>query len=298
MGRRQMKLAIHSFVWTDGQDQESLERVMEKAVSTGYRLIEFPGVDRGRINIDRIARRADELGIGILASAGLAPEHDLTSEDPAVVRRGEAFLREAVSIARDLGSAQMSGPMFSAHQKFRTMPTRRGWDASVDVLTRVSEKAKAASVALCLEIVNRYETNLINTVEQGLAYIRDTGSDNIYLHLDTFHMNMEEEDPARAIRLAGDRLGYFHVGESNRGNLGSGTIQYAPIFDALVDIDYSKAIGIEAFANAGCGDWLKAICAVWRENWSDGDNFARTSRSFVEMKLNEARARAAAYRAG
>ncbi len=292
-----MKLAIHSFVWTDGQDQESLEVVMEKAVATGYSLIEFPGVDRSKINVDRIAKRADELGLGVLASAGLAPEYDLTSEDPDVVRRGEAFLYEAVSVARDLGSPQMSGPMFSAHQKFKTMPTRRGWDTSGGVLQKVAAKAKAADVALCLELVNRYETNLINTVQQGLAYIRDTGSDNIYLHLDTFHMNMEEEDPARAIRLAGDRIGYFHVGESNRGNLGSGTIRYAPIFDALLDIGYSKIIGIEAFANAGCGDWLKAICAVWRENWRDGDNFARTSRIFVEMKINEAESRRKAYQA-
>ncbi len=292
-----MKLAIHSFVWTDGQDQESLEKVMEKAVETGYSIIEFPGVDRSKVNVDRIAKHAQNLGLGVLASAGLAPEYDLTSEDPETVRRGEAFLYEAVSVARDLGSPQMSGPMFSAHQKFKTMPTRRGWDSSVSVLARVSEKAKDANVALCLELVNRYETNLINTVQQGLAYIRDTGSDNIYLHLDTFHMNMEEEDPAQAIRLAGDRLGYFHIGESNRGNLGSGTIQYAPICDALVDIGYSKVIGIEAFANAGCGDWLKAICAVWRENWTDGDNFARTSKIFVEAKLNEAKARAAAYRA-
>ncbi|MFK0334692.1 sugar phosphate isomerase/epimerase family protein [Rhizobium sp. NPDC090275] len=292
-----MKLAIHSFVWSDAQDQNSLELVMEKAVATGYSLIEFPGVDRNKINVDRIAKRAEQLGLGVLASAGLAPEYDLTSEDPEVVRRGEAFLHEAVSVARDLGSRQMSGPMFSAHQKFKTMPTRRGWDTSVGVLRKVSEKAKAANVALCMELVNRYETNLINTVQQGLAYIRDSGSDNIYLHLDTFHMNMEEEDPAQAIRLAGDRIGYFHIGESNRGNLGSGTIQYAPIFDALLDIGYSRNIGIEAFANAGCGDWLKAICAVWRENWSDGDNFARTSKTFVEMKINEAKGRRAAYRA-
>jgi len=292
-----MELAIHTFVWTDGQDGQSLELAMEQASAAGYRLIEFPGVDRRKVDIDRLAKHADELGIRILASAGLSPEYDVSSDDPSVVRRGEAFLLEAIGIARDLGSAQMSGPMFSAHQKFGTMPTQQGWETSVGVLSRVADKAKQAGVALCLELVNRYETNLMNTAQQGLAYIRETGSDNIYLHLDTFHMNIEEDDPAQAIRLAGDRIGYFHVGESNRGNLGSGTINYEPIFDALVDIGYSKAIGIEAFANRGCGDWLKAICAIWRENWSDGDAFARYSRTFVEMKWAEAQRRADGYRA-
>jgi D-psicose/D-tagatose/L-ribulose 3-epimerase len=161
----------------------------------------------------------------------------------------------------------------------------------------VAERAKASGVALSLELVNRYETNLINTAKQGLAFIKESGSDNIFLHLDTFHMNMEEDDPAQAIRLAGDRIGYFHVGESNRGNLGSGTIDFAPIFDALVAICYDKAIGIEAFDNRGCGDWLKAICAIWRENWTDSDSFATYSRTFVQMQWTEAQRRAAAYQA-
>lgn len=292
-----MKLAIHSFVWNDGQDQHALETVIEKARETGYDYIEFPGVDRGRVNVDRLARHAESLGIRIGASCGLSPDHDVTSPDPAVVARGEAHLAEAVSVARDLGSARMSGPIFSAHQKFRTMPTQAGWDTSVGVLTRVAEKAEAAGVALCMELVNRYETNLMNTVRQGLAFIRDTGSANLFLHLDTFHMNIEEDDPAQAIRLAGDRIGYFHVGESNRGHLGSGTIDFAPIFDALVAIGYDRPVGIEAFSTPGCGDWLKTICAIWRENWTGGDIFARESRAFVTARWAEAQRRAAAYRA-
>lgn len=296
-GQYFMDIAIHTFVWNDGQDQHSLETAMAKACAAGYGMIEFPGVDRRKLNIDRLARHAGDLGIGVAASAGLPPEYDVTSADPDVVGRGEAFLNEAVSVARDLGSAQMSGPIFSAHQKFRTLPTQQGWLTSASVLSRVAERAKASGVALCLELVNRYETNLINTVQQGLAYIRETGSDNIFLHLDTFHMNIEEDDPAQAIRLAGDNIGYFHVGESNRGNLGSGTIDFSRIFDALVSIGYDKSVGIEAFDSRGCGDWLKAICAIWRENWTDSDAFAAYSRTFVQMQWTEAQRRAAAYRA-
>lgn len=175
------------------------------------------------------------------------------------------------------------------------MPTQKNWDTSVAVLTRVADKAQAAGVALSLELVNRYETNLMNTVRQGLAYIRDTGADNIYLHIDTFHMNIEEDDIGQAIRLAGDRIGYFHVGESNRGYLGSGSIDFAAAFDALVAIGYDKVISVEAFSTPGCGDWLKAICAIWRENWTDSDAFAHTSLAFMQAQWDEARRRAAAY---
>lgn len=290
-----MKFGIHAFVWTEGRDQAGLEAAMESAKEAGFSLFELPGLDPKSIDIKRLAKHAGELDLKLGASAGLRPDLDLTSSDPECVRRGEAFLNEAVSVARDLGSMQLSGPIFSAHQKFPTLPTPEGWRSSTNVLARVADKAKAAGVTLCLELVNRYETNLINTVKQGIAYIRDTGSDNILLHIDTFHMNIEEADQAQAIRHARDYIGYFHAGENHRGFLGSGTIDFAQVFDALVDVGYSKYVSVEAFNSRSISDSLKAICAIWRENWSGSDAFARHSKSFLEMRYEEARNRAASY---
>jgi D-psicose/D-tagatose/L-ribulose 3-epimerase len=290
-----MEFGIHAFVWTEGREQVGLEAAMESAKEAGFSLFELPGLDPKSIDIERLAKHAGELDLKLGASAGLRPDLDLTSSDPECVRRGEAFLNEAVSIARDLGSTQLSGPIFSAHQKFPTLPTPEGWRSSTNVLARVADKAKAAGVTLCLELVNRYETNLINTVRQGISYIRDTGSDNILLHIDTFHMNIEEADQAQAIRHAKDYIGYFHVGENHRGFLGSGTIDFAQVFDALVDVGYSKYVSVEAFNSRSISDSLKAICAIWRENWSDSDAFARHSKSFLEMRYEEARNRAASY---
>ncbi|MCX7889688.1 MAG: sugar phosphate isomerase/epimerase [Rhodobacteraceae bacterium] len=291
-----MKFGVHSFVWNDAQETATIEAGMERARAAGFDFFELPGFDRRRVDVGRVARRAEALGLELGASCGLAPEFDVSSDDPAVVAAGEAVLNEAVAIARDLGSKGLSGPIFSGHQKYRVMPTRRNWDTSVAVLARVAERAKAAGVALSMELVNRYETNLMNTVRQGLAYIRDSGSDNLYLHVDTFHMNIEEDDMGQAIRLGGDRIGYFHVGESNRGYLGSGSIDFARAFDALVGIGYDRAITVEAFNVRGCGDWLKAICAIWRENWTDADAFARAALDFMRARWDEALRRAAAYR--
>lgn len=291
-----MKIGIHTFVWNDGQTQRDLEVAIDKTREAGFGLLELPGFDRKVVDIGTIARRAADLGIALAASAGLPPAYDVSSADPAMVKSGEAYLNEAVSVARDLGCRQMSGPIFSAHQEFLVMPTIEGWKTSAAVLARVAEKAKAGGVALSLELVNRYETNLMNTVAQGLAYIEQSGSDNLFLHVDTYHMNIEEADPARAIRMAGDKLGYFHVGESNRGYLGSGTINFAPSFDALLDIGYTGNISVEAFDSRALGDWIKAICAIWRETWTDSMEFARYSRTFIEMQIKEAQRRRAAYR--
>ena len=120
--------------------------------------------------------------------------------------------------------------------------------------------------------------------------------DNIYLHLDTFHMNIEEPDPAMAIRHAGDRLGYFHVGESHRGYLGTGTIDFPAIFEALVDIGYRDTITFESFSSDVVDRDLSITCGIWRSTWIDNDNMllAKHARGFVESRLIEARRRARA----
>jgi D-psicose/D-tagatose/L-ribulose 3-epimerase len=121
------------------------------------------------------------------------------------------------------------------------------------------------TIDLVLEVVNRFETNLLNTTAQGLKFIEDTGSDYVRLHLDTFHMNIEEANPAAAIRLAGDKIGYFHIGESNRGYLGDGVINFDLFFDALSDIDYKRDIVFESFSTTVVDEGLSLACAIWRK---------------------------------
>ena len=163
-------------------------------------------------------------------------------------------------------------------------------------LTRVAEQARASGVTLNLEVVNRFESNLLNTTAQGLAFISDTGMENIYLHLDTFHMNIEEPDPAQAIRSAGKRLGYFHIGESNRGYLGSGTVDFSAVFDALVEIGYDDFITFESFSSEVVDADLSITCGIWRNTWTDNVALARHARNYIEERLTEARRKAVAVR--
>jgi D-psicose/D-tagatose/L-ribulose 3-epimerase len=291
------KLGIHAFVWTGSSAPQDLEAAAQKAHDVGFRLIEFPRLDPAKFDVPWLARRLPQIGIGVAVTMGLPLHADISSEDAATVKRGEAILEQAVAVTRDLGGKKLGGILFSAHTKYTTPPTRKGWDNSVTTLARVAEKAKAAGVSLNLEIVNRFETNLLNTAAQGLAYIRDSGSDNIFLHLDTFHMNIEEADPPLAIRMAGKHLGYFHVGESNRGFLGSGTVDFPPIFDALVENGYDDFITFESFSSEVVDKDLSITCAIWRNTWTDNVALARHARQYIEERLEEARRKAITARA-
>ena len=105
------------------------------------------------------------------------------------------------------------------------------------------------------------------------------------LHLDTFHMNIEEANPAAAIRLAGDRIGYFHIGESNRGYLGDGVIDFDPIFDALLDIGYGRDIVFESFSGAVVDEALSLACAIWRDTWTDNDAAGRACQGVHRAEI-------------
>ncbi|GGE10251.1 epimerase [Aureimonas endophytica] len=287
------RLGIHSFVWTGGGTQAELETAMEKSAECGFRLIEFAYLRPEKFDLDRLAQRAKSLDLDIAVTMGLTPETDVSSEDPEAVKRGEALLADAVKAVRDIGGSKLGGILYSMHGKYRTMPTKRGWENSVGAIAKTAAVADEAGVDIVLEVVNRFETNLLNTTAQGLAFVEATGSSSVRLHLDTFHMNIEEANPAAAIRLAGDKIGYFHIGESNRGYLGDGVIDFDLIFDALLDIDYQRDITFESFSSAVVDEGLSLACAIWRDTWTDNQPLARHAKAYIDLKRDEAARRRA-----
>jgi len=285
------RLGIHSFVWTGGQTQDGLEMALRKSAEHGYRTIEFAYLRPEKFDLGRLAKLAQSLDVEIGVTMGLPLDRDISSEDASIVAAGKAMLADAVRAVRDIGGNKLGGILYSAHTKYNRQPTKRGWDNSAAAIAQTGELAKTCGVDLVLEIVNRFETNLLNTTAQGLKFIQDTGSDHVRLHLDTFHMNIEEANPAAAIRLAGDKLGYFHIGESNRGFLGDGVINFDLMFDALLDIDYKRDIVFESFSTAVVDESLSLACAIWRDTWTDNDPLAAHAKRFIELKMDEAKRR-------
>ena len=287
------RLGIHSFVWTGGQTQEGLEMALEKSAEHGYRCIEFAYLRPELFDLDRLAKKSRDLDIQISVTMGLPLAKDVSSEDVNVVAAGKTMLADAVKAVRDLGGDKLGGILYSAHTKYNRQPTQDGWKNSVEAIAETAEIAEAAGVNLVLELVNRFETNLLNTTAQGMKFIAETGNDHVQLHMDTFHMQMEEADLGAAIRLAREKIGYFHIGESNRGYLGDGTIQWEPVFDALVEIGYDGDVVFESFSTAIVDEGLSLVCAIWRDTWTENDPLAAHAKKFIKLKWAEAERRQA-----
>lgn len=283
------RLGIHSFVWTGGQTQEGLEMALEKSAEHGYKMIEFAYLRPEKFNLDRLAKRARGLDIDIVVTMGLPADADVSSTDKSTVEKGTKLLFDAVRAVRDIGGIRLGGIPYSMHGKYDSMPTRDGWMNSAGAIAATADVAKECEVEIVLEVVNRFESNLLNTVAQGLRFIEDTGRDDVYLHLDSFHMNIEEASPADAIRLAGDKCRYFHFNENYRGFLGTGTIDFPSIFTALVDIGYDdRDIVFESFSSAIVDEALSRVCGIWRDTWDDNDPLAAHARQFIEQRWDEA----------
>ncbi|SDA95720.1 sugar phosphate isomerase/epimerase family protein [Mesorhizobium qingshengii] len=286
------RIGIHSFVWSASSAQAELERTLASTREAGFDLIEFSYLDPANVDIGRLARRIADLGLGVAISIGLPADGDISSPDKAVAGHGIDILNNTIALTRDLGGQKVGGILSASHGLQVEAPTRDQWKRSAATLAKVADTAKAAGVTLNLEIVNRFESNLLNTAAQGLAFIEDTGSDNIFLHLDTFHMNIEEADVGLAIRHAASKIGYVHIGESHRGFLGTGNIDFAAIFDALMAIGYSDDLSFESFSSEIVDENLSKKTAIWRNLWTDNMALAKHARAFIGLGLETARRKA------
>jgi D-psicose/D-tagatose/L-ribulose 3-epimerase len=162
-----------------------------------------------------IARAFEQSGLTPVNAAGQTPDADVSSIDPDVRQRGLERLRIAIRLARDMGSKHVGGVLYSAIRKYEHAATPDNFRYAAAGLALAGEEARTMGVRLALEIVNRYESNLLNTVGQGLDFLAAVNCDNVWLHLDTFHMNIEEADMIGAIRSALPRLAYFELDQNS-----------------------------------------------------------------------------------
>jgi D-psicose/D-tagatose/L-ribulose 3-epimerase len=112
---------------------------------------------------------------------------------------------------------------------------------------------------------------------------------NVKVHLDTYHMNIEEADLESALIDSGAMLGYFHIGESGRGYLGAGNIDFDRVFRGLAKAGYEGPITFESFSSAVVNKQLSGILGIWRNLWEDGADLARHAKGFIEHGLKAAR---------
>jgi D-psicose/D-tagatose/L-ribulose 3-epimerase len=278
-------LGVHALVFAGGTTPAEITSIIAETKKAGYDLLELSLHDSAGLDVPATRAELEAAGLGIVCSRGLAFEADVSSDDSDIVARGAALLHDSLQITYDLGGTHFTGALYSALGKYGHPLSAVGRANVVAVLTNLAAEAASKNMTLGLEVCNRYETNVINTAADALRLADDIGADNVVIHLDSYHMNIEEDDFTRPVKLVGERLGYVHIGENHRGFLGSGHLDFASFFHALEDIEYTGPVTFESFSSAVVSPTLSNDLAIWRNLWDDGPALARHAHSFMTNRL-------------
>ncbi|PRY64067.1 D-tagatose 3-epimerase [Glaciihabitans tibetensis] len=280
-----MLIGCHGLVWTGTFDEAGFDLAVGKTLDAGFTLLEIPLLEPESFGVEAAKRSILKRPIAISASLGQSADTDISSTDPDIVAAGERKLMRALEILSELESEYFVGVLYSQLAKYPEAATAVNRSNSVEVLRRVAVRAQELGITLGLEVVNRYETNLFNTAKEALVYLDEIDHPNIGVHLDSYHMNIEESDMVAPVLLAGDRLVYVHIGESHRGYLGSGSVDFDGLFRALALIGYSGPIAFESFSTAVVSESLSRSLAVWRNLWTDSEDLGAHANAFIRNKL-------------
>lgn len=249
------KLGIFMNFWERNWDADHAKYI-RKAKAIGFDVLEFqaqPLLEMSDDKIRSLKALADEVGIELTYSLGLDRNYDVSSLDENVRLGGVKYLQDIIRKMHVGGGTLLSGVSYAGWGTPDNFlgDKRPYWEQSIKSMKEIIKVAEECGVTYCVEAVNRFETCLINTAEEALRYSSEIDSPNIGVLLDTYHMNIEENNIGDAIRLVGDKLTSFHTGENNRTAPGRGHLDWDEIFGALKDINYKGRIVSEPFVMEG-----------------------------------------------
>lgn len=280
-----MQIGCHGLVFSGSFDEAGIRKAIEGTAKAGFDFIEMPLMDPYSFDADAAKRVLEETGMRMTASLGLSLDTDLSSTDPETSKRGEDLLRRAIDIVAHVGGTDLCGVIYSALNKYTEVASQANRDASAGALRRLGDYAAERGVTLSLEVVNRYETNICNTAKEGLEFLAEVNHPNVLLHLDTYHMNIEESGMFEPVLDAAEKLRYVHIGESHRGYLGSGSVDFDSLFRALVRIGYDGPVVFESFSSAVVDESLTKALGIWRNLWTDSDDLAAHANRFLRDQI-------------
>ena len=249
------KFGIFMNFWEKNWDADHTKYI-KKAADIGFDVLEFqaqPLLEMSDDKIRSLKALADEVGIELTYSLGLDPAYDVSSLDEAKRLGGVKYLQDIIRKMHVGGGTLLSGVSYAGWGTPEGIinDKRPYWEQSIKSMKEILKVAEECGVTYCVEAVNRFETCLINTAKEALDYVSELDSPNIGVLLDTYHMNIEENNIGDAIRLVGDKLTSFHTGENNRTAPGRGHLNWDEIFGALADINYQGRIVCEPFVMQG-----------------------------------------------
>ena len=223
---------------------------------------------------------AEDNGLILTTNIGPSKDQDLASPDPAIRKNGLDFLTGVLRAMDKIGSKSLVGAMYSFWPcDFKYTDKEAAWDTSIAEMKKLAAVAEDLSIDLCQEVLNRFETYIMTNAAEGVEYCKRVDSPRCKVLLDTFHMNIEEDNIPAAIRLTGDYLGHIHVGEANRKLPGQGSLDWKAIAAAVHDVHYDGNVVMEPFLLKG-GSVGKDI-KVWRD-LSNGADEAKMDQMLAD----------------
>jgi len=277
-----MHIGISTFVWVSPFSTASFD-VLRKAKDIGYDVIEIAVEDRELIDWVALKKVARELGLRVTVSGAFGMDRDISSERPEIRANGLSYIIDCLEIANDFESPVFGGPLYSAVGKTRLVSAEQKVQEKQwcqENLYQAIRRAEGLGVTLALEPLNRFETDMVNTVDQAIAIVDDLNSPYLKILLDTFHSNIEEKDiPASIIKL-GDRLVHIQANENDRGTPGTGHLDWLGIRDALRTIGYDGSLVIETFGAPS--KELARAASIWRPLANSADELATEGFAFLK----------------
>jgi len=268
-----MKAGVNTLLWSGTFSERELP-LLRKVKRLGFGAAEVPVFDPKVPPAEKMREMAEKLGIELLQCSIVPPNCDPISDRASVRKRAVKRLKDYIDVATRMGAKAIAGPLYAPVGKIVGRPrTRQEWRWGVSCFKEVMPIAEEAGVTLCIEPINRFETYFINTAEDALAFVKEVGSPNLKIHLDTFHMNIEEKNSPKAILSVKGYLGHVHVSESDRGVPGTGQVDWAGCFKALRKIKYDGWCVVESFHSA-IKD-IAAAASIWRKLAKSPDEIAR-----------------------
>jgi D-psicose/D-tagatose/L-ribulose 3-epimerase len=276
-------IAVSTFVWHSPIDDEKLRALVPRLAEWGFDAVELPLEQPGDWDPDAAGELFAEHGLGSSVCVVFGEGRELVAADAATIAATQDYVRTCVDVAQRQRAGVVVGPIYtSVGRVWRVSPAERTalLEALRESLRPLADYAGERGVRLGIEPLNRYETSLLNTVEQTLEAIDGLPPASVGVNLDTYHQNIEEHDIAAAIRLAGDRLVHVHTCANDRGAPGRDHLDWDAIRGALADVGYAGMFGIESFT--ADNEVIATAASIWRPLAASPDDLARDGLRFLQ----------------
>jgi len=282
------KFAINTVLWTWPFAADRLD-LLQRVRDFGYSAVEFAIEDMSPPHLEKIKAEVDRLGLETIICGAFGPDRSLIDPSGKVRRNGLEYVRGLLKVCRILGAKTIVGPTYSLgiHEHVLEPEGRKAAeDRFVESLKELAPEVEDTEVRIAIEPLNRYESNFLNLGSDVLRLVEEVSSPAIGLHLDPYHMNIEEPGFAGPIEKAGRKLYHFHICENDRGVPGTGTIRWDEIASALKRIGYDHYLSVECCDPEALGPEISRLAAVWRAYDESPDKIARDSLAFLRCQMN------------